>query len=73
VAGRTSQSFTVLSYDADASWQPSGEKATKEVPALCPSNVATQAPVCAFQSFTVLSTDTDASFSPLGEKATEVI
>src|ERR1700735_1415875 len=65
-----SQSRTVVSYEADASTLPSGEKATALTELLWPSSVCFQAPVVAFQSRTVLSYEADARTLPSGEKAT---
>ena len=65
-----SQSRTDLSYDADATSWPSGEKATALTQSEWPSSVLRQDPVPASQSRTVLSNDADATSWPSGEKAT---
>ena len=67
-----SQSFTVVSWEPDASRRESGEKVTESIQALWPSSVAVQAPVIASQSFTSLSWDPEASRRESGEKATEL-
>jgi hypothetical protein len=66
----TSHSLTVLSPDTDASYLPSGEKATALIRLEWPSTVYSNASVTASHSLTVLSPDADASCLPSGEKAT---
>ena len=67
-----SQSRTVLSFEADASVLPSGEKAMAVTEPLWPVSVCWWAPVAGLQSRTVLSSEADASVLPSGEKATAV-
>ena len=62
----------VLSYEADATTLPSGEKATDVTQFEWPSSVSRAAPVAASQSLTVLSYEADATTLPSGEKATDV-
>jgi hypothetical protein len=68
-----SYSLTVLSFDADVSCLPFGEKATALIRREWPSSVCNNIPVAASYSLTVLSFDTDASCLPSGEKATALI
>jgi hypothetical protein len=67
-----SQSRTVLSYEADATVVPSGEKATDMTESLWPLRVCLWAPMAASQSRTVLSFEADATVVPSGEKATDM-
>ena len=68
-----SHSRTVLSWDADATSWPYGEKATALTTLEWPSSVLRHDPVAASHSRTVSSQDADATSWPSGEKATAVI
>lgn len=67
----TSQSFTVASQLADATFFPFGEKATSLTIAVCPVNVRSSLPVDTSQSFNVLSELPEISVFPSGEKEME--
>src|SRR5438132_11223129 len=67
----TAQSDTFLSYPAEATTWPSGEKATALTgPSCCPS-VAISCPLTASHNFTVPSWLPDTSSLPSGETASE--
>ena len=65
-----SQSRSIVSFDADATSWPSGEKATALTEYEWPSSVLRQNPVPASQSRSVLSDEADATSWPSGEKTT---
>ena len=65
-----SHSRTVLSFDADATSLPSGEKLTALTQSEWPSSVLRQDPVDVSHSRTVSSSDADATSLPSGEKLT---
>jgi hypothetical protein len=69
----TSQTLTVMSYDADASLVELCEKATEVTVSLWPAKVCRHAPVLTSQILMVLSLDADASLVESCEKAIELI
>jgi hypothetical protein len=67
-----SQSRTVLSWEADATVCPSGEKITAVMESSWPSRTYFCVPEAVSQSRTVLSREADATVRPSGEKVTAV-
>ena len=67
-----SQRRIVLSYEAESSRVPSGEKAQDVTALECPWSVRRQLPEAASQRRIVLSDEAESSRVPSGEKAQDV-
>ena len=62
----------MVSWDAEASLEPSGENVTEVNVLKCPSTVVMRAPLAVSRSCIDPSSDTMASIVPSGEKVTDM-